>query len=335
MSHEGARPFEFDGVVRLTRVGTTFILGTVVLAIAALNTANNALYIAVSVMLGTLLLSGIASKGGLRKIEAEIAGMEEAWAGRAVEGTLRVRNRSRIWNLRDLVITSPDLARPLYVPLAPKRSTTSVPLTFLFHRRGVARLTVLDAYTRYPFGFFVKKRRLRISSEVVVFPKILGEEEARTRFRPITGEQSSSNRAGIGTEIHSFREFVRGDSLRHVYWKKSASIGRWIMKQTELDAGRSLHVVVDPFKPRGVSDEQFEEMISAAATLIFHAARRDLDVTLSLPRVTLHARDSRRALALFHALALLDPLHEPVHQPIERDTIFFTLSGERHDAKSA
>ena len=33
----------------------------------------------------------------------------------------------------------------------------------------------------------------------------------------------------MGTEIHSFREFVRGDSLRQVYWKKSASLGRWIM----------------------------------------------------------------------------------------------------------
>jgi uncharacterized protein (DUF58 family) len=170
---------------------------------------------------------------------------------------------------------------------------------------------------------------------VVVFPRIATDQESRMRFRPIIGEQSSSNRAGIGTEIHSFREFVRGDSLRHVYWKKSASIGRWIMKQTELDAGRALHVSVDPFKPRGASDEEFEEMISAAATLIHDAARRDLDVTLSLPRVTLHARDSRAATGLFHALALVEPIYEPVLQPLDRDTIVFALAGDRHDAKSA
>ena len=319
----------------MTKVGTTYVLATIVLAIAALNTANNALYIAVSIMLGTLLLSGVASKGGLKKIEAEIAGMEEAWARRPVDGALRVRNRSRIWNVRDLVITSPDLSKAVYLPLLPKRSELTIPVSLLFHRRGVARLAPFDSYTRYPFGFFLKKRRLRISSEVVVYPRVAGEEEGRSRFRPITGEQSSSNRAGIGTEIHSFREFVRGDSLRHVYWKKSASIGRWIMKQTELDAGRAVHVTIDPYKPRGASDDEFEEMISAAATLIFHATRRELDVTLSLPRITLHARDSRAAASLFHALALLEPIHEPVHQPLERDTIFFTLSGERHDAKSA
>jgi uncharacterized protein (DUF58 family) len=327
--------FEFDGVVRLTKVGTTYVLSTIVLSMAALNTGNNALYIAVAFMLGSLLLSGLASKGGLKKIDAEIAGIDEAWAGRTVDGTLRVRNRSKVWNVRDIVIISPDLEKPVYIPLLPRRSELTVPAAFFFRRRGVAHLSALDSYTRYPFGFFLKKRRLRISSEVVVFPQIASEESARRQFRPVTGEQSSSSRPGPGTEIHSFREFVRGDSLRHVYWKKSASIGRWIMKQTELDAGRALHVVVDPYKPRGVPEETFEEMIGAAATLVYHAARRNLHVTLSLPRITLQARDGRGASSLFHALALLEPIHEPVAQPLDRDSIFFTVAGERHDAKSA
>ena len=326
--------FEFNGVVRLTRVGTTYVLATVVLAVAALNTGNNSLYIAVSFMLGSLLLSGVASKGGLKSIDVAIAGIDEAWVGRPADGALRVRNRSRIWNVRDVVVTSPDLEKPVFLPVLRRRSEQTVPATFLFRRRGIAHLAALDSYTRYPFGFFLKKRRVKISSEVVVFPALL-PDGARERFRAITGEQSASNRPGIGTEIHSFREFVRGDSLRHVYWKKSASIGRWIMKQTELDAGRALQVVVDPYKPRTASDEAFEEMISAAATLIFHAARRGLDVTLSMPRVTLHARESHNAAPLFHALALLEPVYEPLFQPLDRDAVLFSISGGGHDAKSA
>src|SRR5687768_3289137 len=86
-------PFEFNGVVRLTKVGTAYVLGTIILAIAALNTGNNALYIAVAFMLGSLLLSGLASKGGLKKIDVEIAGIDEAWAGRPADGALRVRNQ--------------------------------------------------------------------------------------------------------------------------------------------------------------------------------------------------------------------------------------------------
>ena len=327
--------FEFNGVVRLTKVGTAYVLATIVLAVAALNTGNNALYIAVAFMLGSLLLSGLASKGGLRKIDVEIAGIDEAWAGRPADGSLRVRNRSRIWTVRDIVIMSPDLEKPVYIALLVRRTEISVPATFLFGRRGIARLAALDSYTRYPFGFFLKKRRLRMSSEVVVFPRVGSEDLVGDRFREVSGEQSASNRAGAGTEIHSFREFVRGDSLRHVYWKKSASLGRWIMKQTELDAGRAVHVVVDPFKPRRASDDEFEEMISAAATLIHQASQRGLDVTLSLPRVNLHAQESRGTAPLMHALALLEPVFEPVHQPLDRDAILFSISGGRHDAKSA
>ncbi len=325
MTAAALHPFEFNGVVRLTKVGTTYIISTVILAIAAINTGNNAIYIAVALMLGCLLLSGIASKGGLKHLRVEIRGIDEAWAGRPADGTLRIRNDSRIWNVRDVILFSEGFAKPVLVPLLARRSDVLVNVQFLFPRRGLAHVTAVDSYTRYPFGFFLKKRRLRVESEVIVYPRILPEEIARERFRPVVGEESTATRPGAGSELHSFREYVRGDSLRQVHWKKSASLGRWIMKQHEAEASRSVLVVVDPYKPRNVSEDVFEEMIASAATFIYHAAQRGLDVTLVLPRVTLRARESEAASPLFRALALLEPLHEPVHQVLERDAVLFTV----------
>jgi len=122
------------------------------------------------------------------------------------------------------------------------------------------------------------------------------------------------------------RDYVRGDSLRHVAWKKSASLGRWIIKQTELEAGRAVHVVVDPFKPRGTSDDEFERMISEAATVVFDALRRELDVILSVPHLALHS-DRDGGGALFRALALLQPSREAVALPVERTSIIFNVRG--------
>ena len=320
-------PWEFDGVVRFTKVGTTYLLIVVVIAIAAINTGNNALYIGVAFMLGCLLLSGIASKGGLKHLEIEVGGIDEAWAGKTARGVLRVRNRSRIWNVRDVVITAPELAEPVLIPLIERRGELDVVASFLFARRGMVQLTKLDSYTRYPFGFFLKKRWLRLNGEFVVYPRILSEEAARERFRPVTGEQTSANRPGLGSEVHSFRDYVRGDSLRHVYWKKSAALGRWIMKQTEMDAARAVHVVVDTARPRGVSDDEFEEMISEAATFVHDAVRRGLDVLLTLSRQTLRAREAQSATALFRALALAEPTYEPVEQALDRNAIVFSVRG--------
>ncbi|HEX8618249.1 MAG TPA: DUF58 domain-containing protein [Thermoanaerobaculia bacterium] len=327
MTSAALHPFEFQGVVRLTKVGTTYILGTVILAVAAINTGNNAIYIAVALMLGCLLLSGIASKGGLKHLHVEIRGIDEAWAGRPADGTLRVRNDSRIWNVRDVVLASEAFAQPVLVPLLPRRGEVVISVAFLFARRGLAHVHAVDSYTRYPFGFFLKKRRLRVDSEVVVYPRIVAEDAARELSRPVTGEESTATRPGPGSELHSFREYVRGDSLRQVHWKKSASLGRWIMKQHEAEASRSVVVVVDPYKPRGASDDEFEAMITAAASFIYDAARRGLDLTLLLPRTTVRARESEPAAPLFRALALLEPLHERVHQPLDRDAVLFAVKG--------
>jgi uncharacterized protein (DUF58 family) len=327
-------PFAFEGVVRLTRIGTAYILFTVFIAIAALNTGNNALYIGVAFLLGALLLSGIASKSGLRQLEVAIEGIDDPWAGQNAHGVVRVRNRSRIWNVRDVVLLSEDFAEPVLIPILQRRSEVQAVAQFRFQKRGTVQLKTIDSYTRYPFGFFLKKRRLRLTSEVVVYPRLLTDDAMRERFRPVTGEQSTANRPGPGSEIHGFRDYVRGDSMRHVYWKKSASLGRWIMKQTDLEAARAVHVVVDTHKPRRVSDDEFEEMISAAATFIHQAVRRGLDVILTLPRTTLRAREAQSAMPLFRALALVEASREPVHQTLDRNSILFSAGGS-DDAKSA
>lgn len=318
--------WQFNGVVRFTRIGTTYLVTTVILAVAAINTGNNALYLGVSLMLGSLLLSGLASKGGLKHLHVEIAGMDDAWAGRPARGVLRVRNDSRLWNVRDVILTSDALAEPVVVPVLPRRRTVEVAASFLFTKRGLAHVHAIDSYTRYPFGFFLKKRRVKISSDVVVFPRLLGDDVAHDHFRPLSGEQSVANRPGTGSEIHSFREYVRGDSLRHLHWKKSASLGRWIMKQPDAEAAKSVHIVVDPYKPATVSDENFERMISEAATFLWNAVQQDFDVTLSLPRVTLRAREHEPAAHLFRALALLDTVYEPVHQVLERSSVLFSVN---------
>lgn len=327
--------WEFNGVVRLTKVGTTYILGTVILAVSAINTGNNAIYIAVTLMLGCLLLSGLASKGGLKHLTVEIEGLDDVWAGRPADGSMRIRNDSRIWNVRDVVLVSEALVAPVLVPVVPRRGEVTVKGAFVFPRRGLARVSAIDSYTRYPFGFVLKKRRLRVASEVIVYPRILSEDAVLDRFRAIIGDDAASGRPGPGSEIHSFREFARGDSLRQVHWKKSASLGRWIIKQQEADAAQSLHIVVDPFKPPRVFEHVFEEMISEAATLVYQAVRDGLNVTLSMPRMTLHARENESAEPLFRALALLEAAHEPVHQLMDRHSVFFSVTGGRHDAKSA
>src|SRR4051794_35592336 len=164
--------WQFDGVVRLTRIGTSFVIFTVVIGFAAINTGNNSLYIGLSFMLGCLLLSGIASKDGLKQLVVEFDGVDDAWAMRPAHGRLRIVNRSRIWNVRDVIVTSEELDAPLCIAQIPRRSEIVPHPTSRSPPRGLVPLARAPRYTRWPFGFFLKKRRRHLSSDGSVCPPL-------------------------------------------------------------------------------------------------------------------------------------------------------------------
>ena len=98
-----------------------------------------------------------------------------------------------------------------------------------------------------------------------------------------------------------------------------------IVKQTDLDAARAVHVVVDPFRPPGATDDEFEYMVSEAATFIHQVLQRNVDIVLQMPRVTLRSKEGQGGHTMFRVLALLEATHEPVTQTVDRNTIIFAL----------
>src|SRR5579871_2682439 len=83
--------FDYD----VTRAGIIYVLVTVVVGIAALNTGNNLLYIVVAAMLGAILVSGIVSAWVLRYLELDVRLPEHVFAGRPVMGRIVLTNPRR------------------------------------------------------------------------------------------------------------------------------------------------------------------------------------------------------------------------------------------------
>ena len=80
----------------VTRVGIIYMVGVVLIAIAALNTGNNLLYIIVATLLGAILVSGVASAIVLRELELDVRLPEHVFAGQPVSGKAMVHN-TRKW----------------------------------------------------------------------------------------------------------------------------------------------------------------------------------------------------------------------------------------------
>jgi uncharacterized protein (DUF58 family) len=84
--------FDYD----VTRAGIVYVLVTIVIAIAALNTGNNLLYIVVAAMLAAILVSGVVSAWVLRHLELDVRLPEHVFAGRPVMGRIILRNPRRL-----------------------------------------------------------------------------------------------------------------------------------------------------------------------------------------------------------------------------------------------
>ncbi|MDR2348506.1 MAG: DUF58 domain-containing protein, partial [Bifidobacteriaceae bacterium] len=102
-----------------------------------------------------------------------------------------------------------------------------------------------------------------------------------------TSDLSSSDVA-----FHALRDYVPGDDLRHIHWKSSAKLGRFLVRQFE--ETRRSHLVValslDPAEYE--SAEAFELAASAAASLGLQAIKEEKDLTVRTPLRQLNTRSS-------------------------------------------
>jgi uncharacterized protein (DUF58 family) len=79
----------------MTRAGIVYIVATVLIGVAAMQSGNNLLYIVVAALISAILVSGIASAVILRNLELEIHLPEHIFAARPGLARVVLRNQSR------------------------------------------------------------------------------------------------------------------------------------------------------------------------------------------------------------------------------------------------
>ncbi|MBZ5512829.1 MAG: DUF58 domain-containing protein [Acidobacteriia bacterium] len=89
--HRVREAFDYD----VTREGMVYLAIVLAIAVAALNTGNNLLFIVVSAMLAAIIVSGVASAAILRSLELDVGLPEHVFAGESVLVRLSLNNLRR------------------------------------------------------------------------------------------------------------------------------------------------------------------------------------------------------------------------------------------------
>lgn len=292
--------------LRATPEGKWFLAITLGVGAAAMNTGNNLLYIALSMNLSLILISGFFSEWCIRRTSVRVRLASEAFASR--DGLLSVTcsGAGKRFPSLSLSVSLPldgDILSARFHEIPAGASATRV-IAFRPARRGALRFPSCVVSTRFPFALFEKSMDVTPDSELIVYPEPTEPAEpAKRRNAPET--QGAAKPAGReGDSIRGARVHLPSDAVRDIHWKASARMGRWMVKERERNADK----VFDLRLPASSPAPDFERLVSGACGFVLLCENGGRPYRIfSDDRLRVDASGGSRRAEALEFLALLPP----------------------------
>ncbi len=266
--------------MRPTKEGWRIILTAVLIALAALNTGNNLIYILLGIELSLLLVAAVALPLNLRGLEISASPRGPVYAGEDATIDVTVRNTRRILPAYSLQLGADAEGGGSIMRVGPRAGATSAAV-FKFPKRGVyPGAGGIRAGSFFPFIFFSGRSKARAAGPLTVYPRLIDLPE--TALAEGRSEGSAHIMQGEGDDLFGLREFRFGDDVRRVSWKVSARTGRLMLREFAEDMHEAICIILDDAAP--VAPEAFEKAVSVAASLAVRHCREGRPVGLATCR---------------------------------------------------
>lgn len=266
--------------VQFTREGLVFVLLSLALGAAAVNTGNNILYLIFSLMLGLIVVSGMLSRRILRGLHAGLEFPSDLFAGVRNACYVSVSNEKTRFPSFGIRLSAgggdfPQVSRAFFY--IPPSSEVHGFARVVFPRRGVFVLRDYEIQTRFPFSFFVKIRRYFDEQPPVrVYPRIYHlSDEWLAKYAE--GLLYESPYRGDSHQLLHLREYTPNDSSKRIHWKASARTQRFLVKEFQKEQGRNVYIYFDCYPEKKDLLPELDRAVSLAASLAFLVRRKGWD----------------------------------------------------------
>ncbi|HSB29097.1 MAG TPA: DUF58 domain-containing protein [Pyrinomonadaceae bacterium] len=288
----------WDAPVEPTSGGGIFFVIIVVVGFAAWNTGNNLLFMVLSLLCSTLFVGWMAARASLRDLTVSARFPDHIFAGEAAPVIVTLRNTKHMLPSFSIVVEArgPNsdqshnarryVKRLLaYFSYVPHRAAAEQRVEQLFPARGHVLIDGFELSTRFPFGFFRRRRRLRARNvDIVVYPKPEAMSD-ELHLLPMYAGRLPSLRRGAGHDLFSLRDYQPQDDLRHIDWKATARSRKLTVREFTSEDERRITIVLDT-RLQNKSDEElltrFEKGVVQSASLLKHFIDERAEVRLVL-----------------------------------------------------
>ena len=310
--------------LRLTRWGIAYLVASVVLGLAAVNTGNNALMALLGLALGSYVVSGTWSRQVLGAIEATVDLPTEVYADRPAVVDVKLENTSGIFPAYGLVIRDAEgrsVFREFILATGQHRRRS---VEVVFPKRGWQELGPWRLEVLLPLGFFLKSKILVAGRQVLVYPRLLPASVVSVRRGGGRRSPDALESRGREGDVTQLRDFHEGDELRAIHWKQTARQQHLVVVERQRATERPVFYVVDP-RLEDPTDphqlERFEHLVSEVATGVVRRLREGIRVGLVVgSNVVPPVRSVRRAPMLLRPLAEVQPVSMAEEAPVPVDS---------------
>lgn len=260
--------------LRLTTSGVLYVLLTLSLGFAAVNTGNNLLYLVVSVLLGFMSLSGWLGHNNLKRLKPSLTLPEEVYAETPVLAALRVENGKKRWPsfLLELVCGSSN-ARLGGVPAG---AAAECYLTLSFPQRGAQPFPQVSIASPFPVHFFIRRWQLTPPGELVVLPRPRPDGERPAAWGERGSHAPQALRPAEEGDYSHLRPYG-GEPQRRIHWRQSARQDNLLSKVLSGEAAQPLLLEV-----LALPGADLEEKLGRAVWWVQRCDRRHQPIGLQL-----------------------------------------------------
>ena len=252
--------------LRPTRDGVWFLLATLGVGFAAVNTGNNLLFFILGLLLAATIVSGFLSEANLRDLEVRRVLMQGVRAGERGRLKIVVRRNRRVPALALTVRELSADGSSAYVPISTREDPGTGWYEVSCQVRGVLELQEIEVATTWPFGLFRKSRTLQIPGKLLVWPARRPPPLLDTPSRSERGQRPRSQR-GDGFDLFGLRPYQDGEDVRRIHWKATARAGRLITRETSAEDAHTTLLEVEAQDSQGY-EEALAQTAAAAEQLL-------------------------------------------------------------------
>ncbi|MCB9851917.1 MAG: DUF58 domain-containing protein [Phycisphaerales bacterium] len=277
--------------VRLTWGGSVFLIGVLLIGLTAVDADINLLLLMFGFCAGAYIVNATYGWRALRHLRVRRVVPESVIAGQSFQIRYIVTNQHRWAIARSVVLEDifpgrhrDETPQAFIRSLRPGESIT-LNVQFICRERGRIPLQAVRFFSRFPFNLVTKSVRLVAEDELIVCPavgRMLIDPTSAARSTESSVTASTAGRSRGDEEYSGIREYRHGDSVRKIYWRRSARTGQLVIRETTQSVNKQFWCAIDTRSKRRsqAEAEALEKTMSAAATFICSALEQGASVGL-------------------------------------------------------